>query len=234
MCDFEPLEPPEVEYDLVCLPDDLYYSSMPSSARRVAVARRMEHPVLLHPQIVECLRDFDERYLLLANTVPPLPQAAAPQMPEIEPNESQTISTESLIDVDNPSVRSVPSDFMEQSIQTDTQSDRIDREAELRRLADDAEKKAADIKASAKVKKDKAKAKAQEADNWLVSKIASLSEGQASGIVFANLAAVVGLSAVLGYKAWGLHERNALSWKHAGIGAAVVGAVGVVETVFSR
>lgn len=207
---------------------------MPRSARRVGVLHTVEHPVLLHQQIVRGLCDYDERYHLLADTVPSLHQAAAPQMPEIEPNESQTISTESLIDVDAPSVRSVPSDFMEQSIQTDTQSDRINREAELRDLAEQAEKKAAELKASAKVKKDKAKAKAHQADNWLVSKIASLSEGQASGIVFANLAAVVGLSAVLGYKAWGLHERNALSWKHAGIGAAVVGAVGVVESVFSR
>lgn len=219
--------------DLVCVADELYLS-MPSSARRVAVMRTIEHPVLLHQHIVEGLRNYDESYLPLANSVFPRFQAAAPQMPEIEPNESQTISTESLIDVDAPSVRSVPSDFMEQSIQTETQSDRIDREDELRHLAEEAEKKAADLKASAKVKKDKAKAKAHEADNWLVSKIASLSEGQASGIVFANLAAVVGLSAVLGYKAWGLHERNALSWKHAGIGAAVVGAVGVVEGVFSR
>lgn len=161
-------------------------------------------------------------------------QAAAPQMPEIEPNESQTISTESLIDVDAPSVRSVPSDFMEQSIQTDTQADRIDREAELRRLAEQAEKDAEKVKDKAKAKKAQAKEKAREADHWAVAKIASLSENQASGIVFANLAAIVGLSTVLGYKAWGLHERNALSWKHAGIGAAVVGAVGVVEAVFSR
>lgn len=125
--------------------------------------------------------------------------------------------------MDSQSVRTVPSDFMEQSIQTDTQADRIEREEELQHLAD-----------KAKIKKDKAKKKAAEADNWLLSKIAALSDTQATGIVYANLAAVVGLSAVLGYKAWGLHERGALRWAHAGVGAAVVGAVGVVEGVFAR
>lgn len=151
----------------------------------------------------------------------PTEQAAAPQQPEIIPNESETTSTGSLIDVDTQSVRTVPSDFMEQSVQTDTQASRIEREESL-----DKERAAAAER--------KAKAKAKRADDWLSSKIASLSQGQATGVVYANLAAVVGLSAVLGYKAWGLHERGALSWKTAGIGAAIVGAVGVVEGVFSR
>lgn len=151
----------------------------------------------------------------------PTEQAAAPQQPEIIPNESETTSTGSLIDVDTQSVRTVPSDFMEQSVQTDTQASRIEREESL-------------DKERAAVAERKAKAKAKRADDWLSSKIASLSQGQATGVVYANLAAVVGLSAVLGYKAWGLHERGALSWKTAGIGAAIVGAVGVVEGVFSR
>ncbi|KAJ8130214.1 hypothetical protein O1611_g3420 [Lasiodiplodia mahajangana] len=45
-------------------------------------------------------------------TTPPSPQAAAPQPPQIIP--SETASTASLIDVDTPSVRTVPSDFLEQ------------------------------------------------------------------------------------------------------------------------
>ncbi len=53
-------------------------------------------------------------------------QAAAPQPPEIVSSESA--STSSLVDVDTPSVRTVPSDFMEQDVQTDTQADRHDRE----------------------------------------------------------------------------------------------------------
>ncbi|KUI54929.1 hypothetical protein VP1G_10711 [Cytospora mali] len=149
--------------------------------------------------------------------------AAAPQPPQIIPNESATTSTGSLIDVDSQSVRTVPSDFMEQDIQTETQAARVQLEED-----------AAKAHEKAKKKKEAAKSKAKKADHWLSSKIACLSEGQSSGIVVANLAAVVGLSAVLGYKAWGLHERGQFSWKTAGIGAGIVATVGVVEGVFAQ
>lgn len=150
-------------------------------------------------------------------------QAAAPQPPQIIPNESATASTGSLIDVDTQSVRTVPSDFMEQDVQTSTQQERIEREHEANRLRD-----------AAKSKKAKAKAKASRADNWLISTIASLNDTQASAVVYGNLAAVVGIGAALGYKAFLMHERGALRWKDLGIGAAVVGVVGVVEGAFSR
>lgn len=160
-----------------------------------------------------------------ATTPPPPLQAAAPPQPELVPSESTAASTASLIDVDTQSVRTVPSDFMDQPVQTETQAARLDREAALEKeRAVAAERKA----------KAKAANKARRADHWLAAKIAALSDGQASAVVYANLAAVVGLSAVAGYKAWALHERGALTWKTAGIGAAVVGAVGLVEGVFSR
>lgn len=125
--------------------------------------------------------------------------------------------------MDSPSVRTVPSDFMEQSIQTDTQKARIERERDEQTARD-----------KARQKKEAAKKKAARTDNWLLSRIASLTDGQSTALVSANLAAVVGLSAVLGYKAWGLHERGQFSWKTAGIGAGIVGVVGVVEGVFAR
>lgn len=116
---------------------------------------------------------------------------------------------------------------MEQSIQTDTQSDRIEREEH-----------AAELRAQA-VKKEKAAAaaarkKAARADDWMTNKIASLSDGGASGVLYSNAALVVALGGVLGYQGWGLHQRGLLSWKHAGIGAAAVGAVAVFESVFYR
>lgn len=191
-----------------------------AAARPQQRARRASFPARLHLNLIEALQAYALQ--AQANHASNL-QAAAPQVPELEQNESQTTSTGSLIDVDTQSVRTVPSDFMEQSIQTDTQAERIEREDELQNLAD-----------KAKAKKEKAKRKAAEADNWLLSKIAALSDNQASGIVYANLAAVVGLGAVLGYKAWGLHDRGSLRWSHVGVGAAIVGAVGVVEGVFSR
>lgn len=150
-------------------------------------------------------------------------EAAAPQPPQIIPNESVTTSTSSLVDVDSQSVRTVPSDFMEQEVQTDTQQARVERERE----AESAREKA-------RQKKEAAKKRAARADNWLLSRISALSDGQANALVGANVAVVVGLSAVLGYKALGLHERGQLSWKTAGIGAGIVGVVGVVESVFAR
>lgn len=117
----------------------------------------------------------------------------------------------------------MPSDFLEQDIQTETQAARLE-----------AEQDAATAREKARQKKEAAKSKAHKADHWLSSKIASLTEGQSTGVITANLAAVVGLGAVLGYKAWGLHERGQFSWKTAGIGAGIVAAVGIVEGAFSR
>lgn len=127
------------------------------------------------------------------------------------------------MDVDSQSVRTVPSDFMEQSVQTETQQARIERERDEQTARE-----------KARQKKEAAKKKAARADNWLLSRFASLSDGQANALAAANVAVVVGLSAVLGYKAWGLHERGQFSWKTAGIGAGIVGVVGVVEGVFGR
>merc|ERR1712169_33770 len=57
--------------------------------------------------------------------------AAAPQPPEILSNESA--STASLVDVDAPSVHTVPSDFLDQEVQTDTQAARLEREAKAKK-----------------------------------------------------------------------------------------------------
>lgn len=109
---------------------------------------------------------------------------------------------------------------MEQDVQTETQKARIEREESARDKA--------------RQKKEAAKKKAARADNWLISRIASLSDGQARGLAGANIAVLVGLGATLGYKVWGLHQRGQLSWKAAGLGAGIVGVVGVVEGVFAR
>lgn len=150
-------------------------------------------------------------------------KAAAPQPPQIIPNESVTTSTSSLVDVDSQSVRTVPSDFMEQSVQTDTQKARIEREEQEQTARD-----------KARQKKEAAKKRAARADNWLLSRVSSLSDGQAKGVLAANAAVVAAVAGVLGYKGWGLHQRGQLSWKVAGIGAGILGVVGAVEGVFAR
>ncbi|KAL8382040.1 hypothetical protein RB595_006020 [Gaeumannomyces hyphopodioides] len=148
-------------------------------------------------------------------------EAAAPQPPQVE--SSTTASTSSLVDVDTPSVRTVPSDFGDQDVQTDTQADRIEREEEA----------AAEAKRKARSARERAAARARSADNWLVAKIASLGDGAATALFAGNLAVVMGLGAVIGYKAWGLYERRALGWKGVGLGLGLLGIVGLGEGVFT-
>lgn len=134
---------------------------------------------------------------------------------------NESASTASLIDVDVPSVRTVPSDFLEQHVQTDTQAERLEREAE-----------AAKVKAQ-HAKKHAAK-KARNADSWITQQFASLSDGSAGALALTNLAAVIGVSSYLGYKAWGLYERGNLDWKKAGVGFGILAGVGAVEAVLGR
>jgi hypothetical protein len=121
-------------------------------------------------------------------------------------------------------VHTVPSDFREQEVQTDTQAERLEREA----------KEAADkARAEADLAKKKAKKEARKADNWLTKQFENMSEGAASALVVSNFVAVLGLSGYLGYKAWGLYERGRFGWKHFGIGLGVLSAVGAFEGVFT-
>lgn len=149
-------------------------------------------------------------------------KAAAPQPPQVELSESR--SSSSLIDVDAPSVRTVPSDFLDQEVKTETQAERLEREADAA---------AGKARAEADLAKKKTAGKARKADNWLTKQFEDMSEGAASTLVLTNFLAVVGLSGYLGYKAWGLYERGRFSWKHAGIGLGVLSAVGVFESVFT-
>lgn len=150
-------------------------------------------------------------------------EAAAPQPPQVVT--STTASTSSLVDVDTPSVRTVPSDYSSQEIKTETQATRIELERE-------AEEAAAKARAEADLAKKKAKRVAKKADNWLTKQFESLSDGTGGALVAVNLMAVVGLSGWLGYKAWGLYDKRQLGWKQFALGAGILSAVGVVESVF--
>ncbi|KAI0173133.1 hypothetical protein GGR52DRAFT_542044 [Hypoxylon sp. FL1284] len=148
-------------------------------------------------------------------------QAAAPQPPRVQ--SSQSASTSSLVDVDTPSVRTVPSDFMEQDVKTETQAARQE-------LEDAAER----ARAEASLSKKKGSGKVQKADAILTKWFSQLSDNASTALAASNLAAVVGLSAFLGYKAWGLYEHGRLGWKSVGIGAGIFAGVGVVEGIFGR
>ncbi|GAW24219.1 hypothetical protein ANO14919_138010 [Xylariales sp. No.14919] len=149
-------------------------------------------------------------------------EAAAPQPPQIIPSESA--STSSLIDVDTPSVRTVPSDFLEQDVQTETQEKRKEREEDAA-----AAHSRARAEADLAKKKNKAANKARKADTVLTKFFGELSDGASTALIVTNLAAVVGVSAYLGYKALGLYERGRLTWKNVGVGAGVALGVGLVE-----
>ncbi|KAF5697789.1 D-serine dehydratase [Fusarium globosum] len=144
-------------------------------------------------------------------------EAAAPQPPQVITDESA--STASLVDVDMPSVHTVPNDFLEQEIKTETQAARVEREEEAR---------------EEKRKRDEAAAKAKSADNWLIQQFSRLSDGNATGLVIANFATVVGLGAYLGYKGWGLYEKGKLDWKALTLGAGILAGVTAAEGAVGR
>ncbi|RYP80599.1 hypothetical protein DL770_006147 [Monosporascus sp. CRB-9-2] len=145
-------------------------------------------------------------------------EAAAPQPPQVVTEESA--STSSLVDVDTPSVRTVPSDYNEQDVQTDTQAARQELE--------DA---AARARAEADLAKKKSSRKARKADSVLTKWFGDLSDGATNALAVTNIATVVGLGSYLGYKGFGLYERGRLDWKSVSIGLGIVGVVGMVEGV---
>jgi len=125
-------------------------------------------------------------------------------------------------------VRTVPSDFGEQDVQTETQAARREREREQKEAEDMANK----ARAEADLAKKKARNKARKAHTWLTKKFEELSDGSSGALVAANVIGLVGLSGWLGFKAWGLYDNGRLTWKSVGLGLGILGAVGAVEGVF--
>jgi len=125
----------------------------------------------------------------------------APLLPQVELADS--VSTSSLIDVDSDSVHTVPSTFSSQEIQTSTQQDRLQREAE----AEEARAK----EEYARAKKDAKKG----ASNF--------SANTENPIFLGNAIAVVGLSGLLGFGAYRKYVGGELSWKVVGAWAGIVG-----------
>ncbi|KAI1487631.1 hypothetical protein F5X96DRAFT_649026 [Biscogniauxia mediterranea] len=145
-------------------------------------------------------------------------EAAAPQPPQLET--SQSASTSSLVDVDTPSVRTVPSDFLEQEVQTETQANRLAQEDV-----------AARARAEAELKKKKGSSKAKEAASFLTQWFSELSDNTTTALAVSNLAVVAGISVYTGYKALGLYERGRLTWNNIGIGAGIFLGLGLVESI---
>jgi len=137
----------------------------------------------------------------------------APVPPEVI--HSETASSASLIDVDTDSVHTVPSDFREHKVQTDTQAARLEREADhvAQKAEDDAKKARKEF--SEKEKKAKASAK-----NFG----GKIERNSDNPVFIGNAVAVVALSAGLGFGAYRKYAAGELTWK---VVAAWTGVVGL-------
>jgi hypothetical protein len=105
-------------------------------------------------------------------------------------------------------VHTVPSDFSSHSVQTQTQADRLEREAKIE--AERAEKAFAKKEAEAKAKAKKAGSK--------------LKANSDNPVFLGNAIAVVGLSGALGFGAYRKYAAGELTWK---VVAAWTGVVGL-------
>ncbi|KAK8189513.1 hypothetical protein BKA81DRAFT_307867 [Phyllosticta paracitricarpa] len=122
-------------------------------------------------------------------------------------------STHSLVDVDTPHVASVPSDFESQPVKTETQLERLEREAVIRE--------------EAKAKEEKAKAKAKKGGR-------RLRENADNPVVIGNAVTIGVVGAALGFGAYKKYNAGELSWKLAGAWAGAVGLFGVAEYYLSK
>lgn len=126
-------------------------------------------------------------------------------MPEIEHTDG---SENSLVDVDTDHVSTVPSDFTSQSVQTSTQAERLEHEAED--AAYEAKVRATHARKDAKEKAKKAGIMAKNnADN---------------PVVLGNVILIGLLAGGLGYGAYAKHRAGQLTWQVAAMGVGIAGA----------
>jgi hypothetical protein len=134
----------------------------------------------------------------------------APAMPQVEHSDD---SVSSLVDVDSPHISSVPSDYESQSVKTDTQAERQEREAAIKEEAKNLKNKAA-------AKKDQVKDKARKnADNPVV-----LSNAIGLGVV----------ASVLAIGAYRKYSHGELTGKVVAAWMGVVGLFGLGDYYVSQ
>jgi len=139
-------------------------------------------------------------------------EARAPAPPEIA--HSGSGSTSSLIDVDSDSVHTVPSDFKAHDVQTISQAERLEREAESLKAKAIAEEKK--LKKEFAEKEKLAKEKARKAAE-------RLEKNSDNPVYIGNAVAVIALSAGLGFGAYRKYVNGDLTWKVVGAWGGLVG-----------
>ncbi|KAI9893602.1 MAG: hypothetical protein M1814_006398 [Vezdaea aestivalis] len=165
-------------------------------------------------------------------------EARAPLVPTVS-NTTPAASENSLIDVDAPSVHTVPSNFSSQEIKTDTQAERLDLEAEARSKRDATKQKASAAKGKAKEgaqeAKGKAKEGAQEAEGAVKRWVENVKENRGNPVYVGNALLAVGIGAAAGVAGWRIWGKGGeLNWRVAGVWGAGVGALVFGDVLVSR
>jgi hypothetical protein len=150
----------------------------------------------------------------------------APPVPSLEPSEPESAS---LVDVDSPHVNSVVSDFKEHAVKTETQAERLEREAE-----DKARAAAKQLSSEAESAKKKAATKGKQIKDELKKDGRKLNENRDNPVVVGN-ALIWGIATVaIGYGAYKKHSEGKLDWQLAGTVAGAVGAFAVADYFGSK
>lgn len=134
----------------------------------------------------------------------------APAPPQVERSDD---SVQSLVDVDSPHISSVPSDYESQSVKTDTQAAREEREEEIKDEAKQLKEKAAAKKEAAKEKVKK------NADN---------------PVVISNAVGLAVVGGILGIGAYRKYVRGELTGKLVAAWVGVIGLFGVGDYYVSQ
>ncbi|KAF2127641.1 hypothetical protein P153DRAFT_295253 [Dothidotthia symphoricarpi CBS 119687] len=150
--------------------------------------------------------------------------ARAPAPLEVEHTED---SVSSLVDVDSPHISSVPSDYEEQSVKTDTQEERIEREEEIKQTAKDIKQKAAARKEATKEKAEAAKEKAESAKE-------KVKKNSDNPVVVSNAVGLAVIGTLLSIGAYRKHSRGELTGKVVAAWAGVLGLFGVGDYFVSQ
>lgn len=150
----------------------------------------------------------------------------APPVPTLEHDDS---TASSLVDVDSPHVNSVKSDFEEQAVQTETQAERLEQEAEAKTRAETAK-----AEEKAKELKKKADAKAKDAKAAAKKEAEHLDKNKDNPVFIGNYILWTVTAAAVAYGAYQKNAKGELDVKLAGTVALGLGALGAADYYASK
>lgn len=147
-------------------------------------------------------------------------------VPQLEHDDS---TASSLVDVDSVHVHSVKSDFEEQAVQTETQAERLEQEAEAKTRAE-----AAKAEDKAKELKKKADAKAKDVKAAAKKEAEHLDKNKDNPVFVGNYILWGVTAAAVAYGAYQKNAEGKLDVKLAGTVALGLGALGAADYFVSK